>query len=91
MIDGRWSEDAIANYHCFKGRSLAYATVCYDTLPFLHKQKVHCCIAQNQEDATVYAQANGIIPQGKSVEAEGAEDGRAWNLDIKTVLVIDQR
>lgn len=52
---------------------------------------MHACIGKDDEDTAENGQSNGIMPQRKNVETKAAENGRAWHLNIKAVLVVNKR
>jgi hypothetical protein len=51
---------------------------------------VHCEIGKNNKHSTVYAKANAIHPQRLHVEAKAAQDSRARDLNVETILVVDE-
>ena len=59
-------------------------------LSFLHKQKVHSSIGNNNERGGKCCQANNVFPEGKIVKPKGTENTGAWNFDVKTIAVIDE-
>lgn len=57
----------------------------------LDEQQVHAGISEDDEDGAENSQANGILPQRKNIKAETAQNGGTRNLDIKTILVVNER
>ena len=51
---------------------------------------MHGSIGHDDENARENREAYYIFPQGKSIDAESAENGCTWDFDIKTVFVIDE-
>ncbi|KAG9852613.1 hypothetical protein KCU98_g6299, partial [Aureobasidium melanogenum] len=60
------------------------------TLPSLYEQEMHCHIPQHQEYTAEDGKTDGIIPECKNIETERAENSRAWYLNVKTILVVDE-
>jgi hypothetical protein len=52
---------------------------------------MHSEIRKQHKRTTKYTQPNAVLPQRLRVEAKGAKDSRAGNLDIETVFVVDER
>ena len=50
--------------------------------PLLHEQHVHRAVCDHQEDGGHDGEAERIAAHRQRVEAKGAEDGRAWNVDV---------
>lgn len=57
-------------------------------LPLLHKQEMHCDVGNHDESAAKDGEADNIVPEGKVIEAECRQDGRARHLNVKTIAVV---
>ncbi len=51
---------------------------------------MHRNVSNHDERGRKNGQSHNIIPQSTIVEAESAEDGCAWYLDVETVFMVDQ-
>jgi hypothetical protein len=49
---------------------------------------MHGGVGQNEKYSAKHAEADGVEPHVRVVEAEGAEDGGARDLDVDAVLVV---
>lgn len=61
------------------------------TLSSLYEQEMHCHISQHQKHPTKDCKTDGIIPKCQHIEAERTENSRAGHLNVKTILVVDER
>jgi hypothetical protein len=59
------------------------------SLPLLDQEKVHGAIGDDDEDGGEDGQADHVVPEGKGVEAEGAEDRGAGDFDVQAIAVVD--
>jgi hypothetical protein len=51
---------------------------------------VHSEIRKQHERTAKYTQPDAVLPQRLRVEAKGAQDSGAGNLNIETVFVVDE-
>jgi hypothetical protein len=51
---------------------------------------MHSKIGQQDKRAAKHTQTNTILPQSLGVEAKGAKNSGARNLNIETIFVIDE-
>lgn len=52
---------------------------------------MHAGISEDDEDGAENSQANGILPKRKNIKAETAQNSGTRNLDVKTILVVNER
>jgi hypothetical protein len=51
---------------------------------------MHGEVCEENECPTVHTKPYAILPQSLNVEAEGAENGRAGDFNVKAVFVVDE-
>ena len=49
------------------------------------------CIREDDERTTEYGKTDTVAPERQHVKAKGRQDGRAGNLNVDAVLVVDER
>ena len=70
----------------------SYTTKTLDiTLPSLYEQEMHCDVSQHQEYTAEDCKTDGVTPERQNIEAEGAENGRSRDFNVKTIFVINER
>lgn len=51
---------------------------------------MHSCVCDDDKSSRDNREANDVEPVGLGIEAKGAQDGCARNLNVEAVLMVDQ-
>lgn len=59
-------------------------------LPLLHQNYMHSSISNDDEGAREDGKTDDISGKSEVVEAESAQYRSSWNLNVKTILMVDE-